>query len=109
MDIPSSASSGLYNNAVSKRFDASPSGGLSETLNQGVNGLQNASGQLLQSAHNIATSYSEVGANGFDPSKTADLAKDLVNQRQAQLLFTASAEVVSVADELAGKMIDEIV
>ena len=96
------------NSAPLNRVDSGANAGLSSTLNQGVNGMQSASGQLLQSANSIATSYTEVG-NSFDPTKAAQLASDLVSQREAQLLFTASAEVVSVADELAGKMIDEIV
>lgn len=98
--------------ASSARFtaDSAPvNGGLGSTLNEGLNGIQSASGQLLNSAHSIATSYSTVQPTELNASQAADLAADLVNQRQAQVLFTASAEVVSVADELAGKLLDEMV
>ncbi|BFM09071.1 hypothetical protein R50071_42750 [Halioxenophilus aromaticivorans] len=97
-------------NSARPRTDVgSANTGLSASFTTGVNGMQSAGGQILNSAQNIATSYSDVGSVNFDPSRTADIATELVNQRQAQLLFNASAEVVSVSDELAGKLIDEIV
>lgn len=103
MDISSAA------NTVKYKVEPAAQTGLGATLGEGLQGMRSAGAQLHSSAHSIATSYTQVNGGQLTPSQTEGLATDLINQRQAQLLFSASAEVVSVADELAGKLLDEIV
>lgn len=109
LDISSTGGSVISTGSKARSDTGVSVAGLGSALQTGVQGMQTASGQLLDAAHGIATTYSSVGAPALENNQVADLASNLLNQRQAQLLFTASAEVVSVADELAGKMIDEIV
>ena len=76
-------------------------------LGEGVRGIQNASEGLLNAAKTIASAATS-NSNAEAPSNF-EVANALIDQRQNQTFFDASAKVVSVADELAGKIIDEIV
>ncbi|WP_317931170.1 hypothetical protein [Halioxenophilus sp. WMMB6] len=82
--------------------------GIGSVLNEGVSGIRNASEQLYSAATtlaNVGTTYQSEGVLVSD----ADITNALVQQRQGQVLFDASAKVVSVADDLAGRLIDEVV
>lgn len=79
--------------------------GLGSVFSQGVSGLRSAGQELLGAAKTIASAGS-----GEDSSATlSDIASALIDQRKSLQFFDASAKVVSVADELSGKIINDIV
>ena len=71
------------------------------TLYQGLAGLEKSSQSMLESANELVRS-------GFtDRAVTAtDIVEPLVNIYKQQHLFDASANVVKVADETLGALID---
>ncbi len=91
------------------RLENTPSNVGGSVLNEGVNGLRNASSELLNAANTIARSSVTPENRSAEFVSQQDLAQAVVEQREAQVLFNASAEVVSVADEVSGRIIDEIV
>jgi len=107
---PSIASELPYSSTSARPANSSANTSLNSAFNEGVYGMQSATEKFVNAAQSIATSFQRVDDHGewVFPNE-ADLAKALIDQRQAQLLFIASADVVSVSDELAGKIINEIV
>ena len=104
-----SGASVLANASFSRIDNSQSSGGFGRVINEGVNGIRNASADLLASANTIsrASAASESQLAGLISEQ--DLTEAVVQQREAQVLFNASAEVVSVGNEQAGRLIDEIV
>ncbi len=74
---------------------------ISGTFQQGVNGLQNSSRSMLESANELVRSGTVDRA-----VSTTDIVEPLLNIYQQQHLFDASAKVIKVADETLGALID---
>jgi hypothetical protein len=75
---------------------------ISGVLQQGVTGLQNSSRSMQESAAEI------VRAGTVEPTvaKATDIVEPLINIQKQQNLFDASANVVKIADEALGALID---
>lgn len=73
---------------------------IGSVLNTGVNGMQRSSAEMQKSAHEIAS----FGTSNLEPEGT--LAEPVVNMQFEQLIFEASAKVVSTASETLGTLID---
>lgn len=78
-------------------------------LNTGLAGLQRSSSEINKSAQEIASfpvtqQAAEAGGNSFAGNGT--LAEPIVNMKFEQLIFEASAKVISTADETLGTLID---
>lgn len=69
---------------------------------QGVSGLQNSSRSIVESANQLVRSGTVERAS----TTTTDIVEPLVNLRQQQQIFDASANVVKIADENLGALID---
>jgi flagellar hook-associated protein FlgK len=76
--------------------------GVGGILQQGLNGLQNSSRSIQESAAEL------VRAGTVEPTtaKVTDIVEPIVNIHKQQHLFDASAKVVKVADEALGALID---
>lgn len=110
MPIGDVSSASVLANASFNRIDSQqPRGGVGSVINEGVNGIRNAGADLLASANTIASASrsQESELAGFVTEQ--DLSRAVIEQRQAEVLFNASAEVVAVGDDLAGRLIDEVV
>jgi flagellar hook-associated protein FlgK len=83
-------------------INPSSSGGVSGVLQQGLNGMQNSSRSMMESATDLVRS----GTVDRASASTFDIVEPLVNIEKQQLLFDASAKVVKVADEALGALID---
>lgn len=95
---------------------------INSALNEGVKGMQNSQREMLKSAQDIAhfnvRQEDSVGltqaedqailpVNKTDePGSVGDIAEPIVELRRQELLFTASAKVVSVADDALGSLLD---
>ena len=92
-------------------------------LNEGVRGLQNSQRDLTRAASDIAragvnteANTSEVEANRStalqplqetaETERQQNISEPLVELRRQELLFNASAEVVSAADQALGNILD---
>jgi len=75
--------------------------GIGPVLQQGVTGLQNSASSIVESANELVRS----GTVEQVPAST-DIVEPLVNIQQQQQLFDASANVVKVADEALGALVD---
>lgn len=73
---------------------------IGSVLNTGVNGMQRSSAEMQKSAHEIAS------FGTIDAEPEATLAEPVVNMKFEQLIFEASAKVVSTANETLGTLID---
>ena len=81
-------------------------------MNAGLNGMHTSYQKMTQSAHQIAREGQPVSKEGSPENASADslhegLTAPLVEMKQQQHIFTASAKVVSVASETLGSLIDE--
>jgi len=74
----------------------------SNVFQQGVSGLQNSSRSIVESANQLVRSGTVERAS----TTTTDIVEPLVNLRQQQQIFDASANVVKIADETLGALID---
>ena len=96
---------------------------ISSVLNEGVRGLQNSQRELQKTAGEIART--NVQSSPVEPATAAeegtvippveeppkavserDISEALVELRKQEQLFTASAQVVKVADQTLGSLID---
>ena len=90
-------------------------------MNEGLRGMQHSQREMLKSAHEIAhANVREDSAAPQNPAdaaippvgepqksaSTGDIAEPLIELRRQELLFTASARVVSVADDTLGSLLD---
>ncbi|MFT6388267.1 MAG: flagellar hook-associated protein FlgK [Cellvibrionaceae bacterium] len=76
--------------------------GVSSVFQQGVNGLQNSSRSMLESANELVSSGVVERTTGV----ATDIVEPMINIQKQQNLFDASAKVVQVADEALGALID---
>ena len=77
---------------------------MSESILQaGIQGIQGGMDQFGRAANNVATSV-----NNEQPNRQADMARDVVDIKQAQRTVEASAVVIKVADETLGSLLDEL-
>lgn len=79
---------------------------MSESILQaGIQGIQGGLDQFGRAANSVATA-----ATNDNPSsnRTADLARDVVEVKQAQRTIEASAAVIKVADETLGSLLNEL-
>jgi len=76
--------------------------GIGSPFQQGVAGLQNSSQGIYQAATQInqATTVENGVAN------TSDVIEPIIEMKQQQLLFDASAQVVKTADQALGALLD---
>ncbi len=101
---------------------------IGSVLNEGVRGLQQSSREIQRSAQEI--SRANIGPSGQENARTEqttqpeeqstlsplqegpetsaqrDISEPLIELRRQEQLFNASAEVVSVADQTLGSIID---
>jgi len=76
--------------------------GVSSVFQQGVNGLQNSSRSMLESANELVRSGTVERTTGV----ATDIVEPMINIQKQQNLFDASAKVIKVADEALGALID---
>lgn len=94
---------------------------INSVLNEGLRGMQHSQREMHKSAHEIAHANVRQDASVeqnpedaaippvYEPQKsgsTGDIAEPLIELRRQELLFTASARVVSVADDTLGSLLD---
>lgn len=94
---------------------------ISSVMSEGLRGMQHSQREMLKSAHEIAhANIREDSAAPQNPEDAAippvgeaeksafagDIAEPLIELRRQELLFTASARVVSVADDTLGSLLD---
>lgn len=99
---------------------------VNSVLNEGVRGLQNSQRELLRNANEIVRATTTGSDNPVAPDaptdnspispiqdaaesrRTDNIAEPLVELRRQELLFNASAKVVSTADETVGRLLDTL-
>lgn len=90
---------------------------INSVLNQGLAGMQSSQHKMLEAAKEIATvaAPAETPNPGMSPVQEPsgrtlrepnDLVEPLIELRRQEHLFTASAKIVSVADQTLGSLID---
>ncbi|MEO0443814.1 MAG: hypothetical protein AAFZ92_08765 [Pseudomonadota bacterium] len=79
-----------------------PQSNIGGVLQQGLNGLQNSSRSMVESANELVRS----GTVERVSSTATDIVEPAINIQKQQNLFDASANVVKVADEALGALID---
>lgn len=96
---------------------------VSGVLNQGLAGMQSSQREMLKAASEIAQAAlpvpaSQLGAVGMVPARGAieavgsesvrsgGLIEPLIEMQRQELVFTASAKVVSVANKTLGSLLD---
>jgi len=79
-----------------------PNAGVSSVFQQGVNGLQNSSRSILESANELVSSGVVERTTGI----ATDIVEPMINIQKQQNLFDASAQVIKVADDALGALID---
>lgn len=80
-------------------------------LNIGLQGMQSSYQKITQSAHQIANSghvSTEALKTDANNENLNDLVTPAVDMLQEQHVFTASAKVVSIANETLGGLIDDL-
>ena len=100
---------------------------VNSVINEGVRGLQNSQRELLRNANEVvratttgsdapvgtetvasdSTSISPL-TDAAEPRRSGDIAEPLIELRRQELLFNASAQVVSTADETLGSLLDTL-
>ncbi len=75
---------------------------IASAFQQGVSGLHSSSKNIVESANDIVRS----GTVERAPSGASTIVEPLVKIRQQQHVFDASAQVVKVADDALGALID---
>lgn len=96
---------------------------VSSVLNEGARGLQNSQREMLKSAQDIAranirsdnttsearpeelTTLPPVGKPA-QSERSGDIAEPLIELKRQELVFNASAKVVSVADRTLGSLLN---
>ena len=76
--------------------------GVNTVFQQGVSGMNSSSRSMVESANDLV----RAGTVERAPTSTTDIVEPLVEINKQQHVFTASAHVVSVADEALGALID---
>ena len=71
-------------------------------LNQGLSGIQQSQREMLNSANEIV----QAGTTQRDSSTVQDIAEPLIEMKIQQQVFDASANVVKVADDTLGTLLD---
>ena len=71
-------------------------------LQQGLMGMQQSTQSMNRSAQDIAS----LGTVPADAISLNDVSEPLINLKQQQQIFDASAKVVSVADETLGALLE---
>lgn len=93
---------------------------INSVLHEGLKGMQNSQKEMQRAAHDIANfnvGPVDSGKNAEDqavlpvgetekPGNTSSIAAPLVELRRQELVFTANAKVVSVADKTLGSILD---
>ena len=97
---------------------------ISSVLNEGLRGLQHSQREMAKSAHEIAqfnvrddnleaSSLQNPEDVLIEPvnrpeqnANSGDIAEPIIELKRQELLFTASAKVVSVADQTLGSLLD---
>ncbi len=96
---------------------------VSSVLNEGARGLQTAQREISRAANEIARANVRTDAvapeteqdvasplspleESTQTERPRDIAEPLIELRRQELLFNASAEVVSTADETLGNLLD---
>jgi len=94
---------------------------LSSVLNEGVRGIQGSQRELQRTANDIARvgvtdgqqgQNLNVGPTSLQPveetkeSSGRSIEESLIEQRRQEQIFTANAQVVSVANQTLGSLID---
>ena len=79
---------------------------INSALNAGLQGLQQSRQNLDQTAGEIARAGTV--QRGDSPQSSVNIAEQLVQLRQHELAYKASAEVVRSADQLLSKLVDEM-
>lgn len=99
---------------------------VNSVINEGARGLQNSQRELLRNANEIVRAASvgsaspvaesdQTEASAISPlsdaaetRRTGDIAEPLIELRRQELLFNASAKVVSVGDDTLGSLLDTL-
>jgi len=79
-----------------------PSSSLNSVFHQGVSGLHSSKGSIVESANQLV----RTGVIERAPTTTTDIVEPLMKINQEQHVFNASAQVVKVADQALGALID---
>lgn len=95
---------------------------INSVLNEGVKGMQTSSREMQKAAHEIAhfnvRENSPVASiapedqvvlpvgRSEEPANTGNIAEPIIELKRQELLFTASARVVKVADDTLGSLLD---
>ena len=95
---------------------------MNSVLNEGLKGMQTSAREMQKSAHEIAHfNVREEGAiTGTGPedqailpvgkskesASTGDIAEPLIELKRQELVFTASAKIVEVANDTLGSLLD---
>ena len=95
---------------------------INSVLNEGIKGMQGSQREMLKSAQDIASQNirTEGGSNpengedqvvppvnaAEESGRVGNIAEPLIELRRQELLFTASAKVVSTADDVIGSLLD---
>ncbi len=94
---------------------------ISSVMNEGLRGMQHSQREMLKSAHEIA--HANVRQDSAAPQNPEDatippvdepqksgssgnIAEPLVELRRQELVFNASAKIISVADDTLGSLLD---
>lgn len=78
---------------------------ISSILNSALQGMQNGSTQVLNSARKITSTGTTVGSGSGTESS---LAPDMVGLKSGQFLYEANLHVARTADEMLGTLIDTL-
>lgn len=75
-------------------------------VNQGLIGMQRSQAEMTSSAQQIAQASATPAPQNGEPAQSVDVVEPLLNMQAQQRVFDSSAEVVRVADENLGRLID---
>lgn len=95
---------------------------ISTVFNEGVKGMQSSSREMQKAAHEIAQfnvredspvastnpedqAILPVGRSD-EPANTGNIAEPIIELKRQELLFTAAAQIVKVADDTLGSLLD---
>lgn len=75
-------------------------------VNQGLIGMQRSQTEMTSSAQQIAQAAATPTPQNGEAAPPVDVVEPLINMQAQQRAFESSAEVVRVADENLGRLID---
>ncbi len=99
---------------------------VNSVINEGARGLQNSQRELLRSANEIVKAGTTGSENAVasdnraetstisplkdvdESNRSGDISEPLTELRRQELLFNASAKVVSTGDEALGSLLDTL-